>query len=178
MGQAVVAQQAILKVAQDTGAALLMLASAGSGLAPRTRAQLMPLIAALRCDVAKIPRTPPGDKPATLGVGEPFTTTDHGVAVLRAVISLPVILYELYGFIVPALKPHERRAAPPLLIAVPFLFVLGVCFGYFVVLPAAVRFFVNFNSEPVQHARPGEPVLHASRRRSCSRWVSSSRSPS
>ncbi len=34
----------------------------------------------------------------------------------------------------------------PLLIAVPFLFVIGVLFGYFVVLPAAVRFFVNFNS--------------------------------
>ena len=75
------------------------------------------------------------------------------------VLSLPVILYELYGFIVPALKPQERRIARPLLIAVPFLFVIGVCFGYFVVLPAAVRFFVNFNSERVQHPRAGEPVL-------------------
>ena len=34
----------------------------------------------------------------------------------------------------------------PLLAAVPFLFVSGVLFGYFVVLPAAVRFFVNFNA--------------------------------
>jgi len=34
----------------------------------------------------------------------------------------------------------------PLLTAVPFLFAAGVLFGYFVVLPAAVRFFVNFNS--------------------------------
>jgi sec-independent protein translocase protein TatC len=34
----------------------------------------------------------------------------------------------------------------PLLIAVPFLFAAGVTFGYFVVLPAAIRFFVNFNS--------------------------------
>ena len=34
----------------------------------------------------------------------------------------------------------------PLLIAIPFLFAAGVLFGYFVVLPAAVRFFVNFNS--------------------------------
>jgi sec-independent protein translocase protein TatC len=34
----------------------------------------------------------------------------------------------------------------PLLTAVPFLFATGVLFGYFVVLPAAVRFFVNFNS--------------------------------
>ncbi|HXN37164.1 MAG TPA: twin-arginine translocase subunit TatC, partial [Solirubrobacteraceae bacterium] len=41
---------------------------------------------------------------------------------------------------------HERRVAMPLLAAVPFLFVSGVLFGYFVVLPAAVRFFVNFNA--------------------------------
>ena len=62
------------------------------------------------------------------------------------VISLPVILYELYGFILPALSPDERRIAVPLLSAVPFLFAAGVLFGYFVVLPAAVRFFVNFNA--------------------------------
>src|ERR1035437_6023901 len=61
-------------------------------------------------------------------------------------LSLPFILYELYGFILPALAPHERRAAVPLLTAVPFLFAGGVLFGYFIVLPAAVRFFVNFNS--------------------------------
>jgi sec-independent protein translocase protein TatC len=61
-------------------------------------------------------------------------------------VSLPLILYELYGFILPALKPHERRVALPLLSAVPFLFAAGVAFGYFVVLPAAIHFFVNFNS--------------------------------
>ncbi|HET9471520.1 MAG TPA: twin-arginine translocase subunit TatC, partial [Usitatibacter sp.] len=54
--------------------------------------------------------------------------------------------YELYGFVVPALSPVEKRAAKPLLMAVPFLFAAGVLFGYFVVLPAAVRFFVNFNA--------------------------------
>ena len=61
-------------------------------------------------------------------------------------ISLPVILFELYGFVLPAFSPKERRIAMPLLIAIPFLFVIGVAFGYFVVLPAALRFFQNFNS--------------------------------
>ena len=82
----------------------------------------------------------------TLGVGEPFTTTITVTLYFALIISLPVILYELYGFIMPALLPSERRAAAPLLTAVPFLFVAGVLFGYFVVLPAAVRFFVNFNA--------------------------------
>ena len=63
------------------------------------------------------------------------------------IVSLPVILYELYGFVLPALKPNERRVATPLLTAVPFLFAVGVAFGYFVVLPAAIHFFVNFNAD-------------------------------
>ena len=62
------------------------------------------------------------------------------------ILSLPVILFELYGFVLPALAPNERRAAAPLLMSVPILFVAGVLFGYFIVLPAAVRFFVNFNA--------------------------------
>jgi sec-independent protein translocase protein TatC len=82
----------------------------------------------------------------TLGVGEPFTTTITVTLYFALIISLPLILYELYGFVMPALHPNERRAARPLLMAVPFLFVCGVLFGYFIVLPAAVRFFVNFNS--------------------------------
>src|SRR3984885_6945384 len=65
---------------------------------------------------------------------------------LALVISLPLMLYELYGFVVPVLSPEEKRVTVPLLVAVPFLFAAGVLFGYFVVLPAAVRFFVNFNA--------------------------------
>ena len=79
-------------------------------------------------------------------MGEPFTTT-LGVSLAFALVaSLPVILYELYGFVIPALRPAERRAVRPPLMAVPILFIAGVLFGYFVVLPAATRFFVNFNS--------------------------------
>ena len=57
-----------------------------------------------------------------------------------------MILWQLFGFVLPALNPRERRAATPLLAAIPLLFIVGVLFGYFVVLPAAVRFFVNFNA--------------------------------
>jgi sec-independent protein translocase protein TatC len=96
--------------------------------------------------VEDIPRNPQGDNPVTLGVGEPFTTTIAVSLYFALVIALPIILFELYGFILPALNPNERRVAMPLLVAIPFLFAAGVAFGYFVVLPAAVRFFVNFNS--------------------------------
>src|SRR5271165_917346 len=146
VGQAVLAQQAVLRVARDTQGALAILARPDSGLSPQARAALPAVIAALSAHVKDIPRHPEGDNPATLGVGEPFTTTIMVSLYFALILSLPVILYELYGFIVPALKPAERRAAAPMLIAVPFLFISGVAFGYFVVLPAATRFLVNFNS--------------------------------
>jgi sec-independent protein translocase protein TatC len=146
VGQAVLAQQGLLKIAGDTHSALELLAKPGSGLSGQARTQLQPLIASLKADVGRIPRNPPGDNPVTLGVGEPFTTTITVTLYFALIISLPLILYELYGFILPAMSPSERRVAIPLLTAVPFLFAAGVLYGYFIVLPAAVRFFVNFNS--------------------------------
>lgn len=146
VGQAVLAQKALLRIAGDTEAALKVLVDPHSGVSAGARAQLQPLLGSLRDDVARLPRASPGDNPVTLGVGEPFTTTITVTLYFALIISLPVILYELYGFIMPALAPNERRAARPLLTAVPVLFAGGVLFGYFVVLPAAVRFFVNFNA--------------------------------
>jgi sec-independent protein translocase protein TatC len=146
VGQAVLAQRALLKVAADAGSALTLLSSPASHLPSGTRAGIEPLIGELKADVAKIPREATGDKPAVLGVGESFTTTITVALYFALVIALPVILYELYGFILPALSPEERRIARPLLSAVPFLFATGVAFGYFIALPAATRFFVNFNA--------------------------------
>jgi sec-independent protein translocase protein TatC len=146
VGQAVLAQKGLLRIARDTEGALGVLVDPHSGVSAGARARLQPLLSSLHEDVARLPRSSPGDNPVTLGVGEPFTTTITVTLYFALIISLPVILYELYGFIMPALAPNERRAARPLLTAVPVLFAAGVLFGYFVVLPAAVRFFVNFNS--------------------------------
>jgi sec-independent protein translocase protein TatC len=146
IGQAVTAQRAVLAVAGDTQAALTVLGRSDSGLSPQARTALAPLLTDLKRDVAKIPRSAPEEHPVTLTIGEPLTTTITVSLYGALLLSLPIILYELYGFILPALKPNERRAAAPLLTAVPFLFAVGVLFGYFVVLPAAVRFLVNFNS--------------------------------
>jgi sec-independent protein translocase protein TatC len=60
-------------------------------------------------------------------------------------IALPLILYELYAFLLPALKPTEKRLILPFLILVPVLFIAGVVFSYFVVVPAAAKFLLNFN---------------------------------
>src|SRR6188472_1769921 len=95
-------------------------------------------------DIANQPL--PGDKtPITFGVAEPFTTTVTITAYAALVISLPVILYQAYAFILPALTDREKRVVVPFLMGVPLLFIAGVLFGYFVVLPAATKFLLNFN---------------------------------
>jgi sec-independent protein translocase protein TatC len=86
-----------------------------------------------------------GRVPITLGIAEPFTTTVTVSAYAAIVISLPVILYEAYAYILPAMTDRERRLIMPFLIMVPLLFVAGVLFGYFVVLPAATTFLLHFN---------------------------------
>lgn len=147
LGQTALAQQGVLAVSHEVQGIAAALAAPSSGLPAGTRKALAAEIPKLQAAVAKIPKTPQGNKPVTLGVGEPFTAT-LGVTLLFAlVVSLPVILFELYGFVLPAFSPNERRIALPLLLAIPGLFVVGVLFGYFVVLPAALHFFQNFNSE-------------------------------
>jgi sec-independent protein translocase protein TatC len=88
-----------------------------------------------------------GREPVTLGVAEPFTTTLTLVAYAAILISLPVVLYQLYAFIMPAFTPRERGVALPLLLMIPFLFMGGVVFGYYVVMPAALKFLLNFNAD-------------------------------
>jgi sec-independent protein translocase protein TatC len=88
----------------------------------------------------------PDDRhPLTLGVAEPFVTTLTVSAYAAILLSLPMILYQLYAFVLPAFSPNERKLALPMLLMVPFLFIGGVVFGYFMVLPAAVKFLLNFN---------------------------------
>ena len=60
------------------------------------------------------------------------------------ILSLPLTLYEIVAFVIPALKPAERKW---LFIAIPamtVMFVAGVAFSYLVMLPAALPFLVRF----------------------------------
>ena len=98
--------------------------------------------------ILEVVNAPLGDiKPVTLGVGEQFMTTFVVSAYAALLLSMPVILYQLYAFVLPAFSPAERRVTLPLLLMVPFLFVAGVVFGYYVVLPKAVQFLLSFNAD-------------------------------
>ena len=86
------------------------------------------------------------DQPLTFGVTEPFTTTFTNAAYAALLLALPVILYQVYAFVLPAFSPSERRVAKPLLLMSPVLFIAGVVFCYFVVLPPATDFLLSFNA--------------------------------
>ncbi len=94
-----------------------------------------------------LPTSTPQRLPITIGIGEPFTTTLTVAAYFALLFALPILIYEAYAFVIPALKPTERRVALPVMIVAPLLFMIGVVFSYFVVLPPAVRFLQGYNSQ-------------------------------
>jgi sec-independent protein translocase protein TatC len=99
----------------------------------------------LLLELAQHPLPDDHDELLTFGVTEPFTTTLTVSAYGAIVLSLPVILWQLYAYILPAFSQAERRTIMPILLVFPVLFVAGLAFAYFVVMPAAVNFLLNFN---------------------------------
>ncbi len=85
-------------------------------------------------------------QPVTLGVAEPFTQTFKVAAYAALLLSLPLLLWQAYAFVLPAFSKRERQVALPLMAMVPILFAAGASFAYFVVLPQAIKVLQNFNA--------------------------------
>ena len=64
--------------------------------------------------------------------------------------TLPVLLYEVWAFVAPALWPEERRAVLVILPTAVILFYVGLVFAYYLVIPAAVTFFMGFATQTLQ----------------------------
>jgi sec-independent protein translocase protein TatC len=135
------------KALEQLGGAVNTLAEGAEKLPLRTRAAFNAQLRAYNATVAKLPSTPPKRAPVTLGVAEPFTTTITTAFWFALIFSLPVILYQLYAFVLPAFSPRERQVALPLMAMIPVLFIAGVLFAYFLVLPPAIGFLQHFNDE-------------------------------
>ena len=99
----------------------------------------------LMLDIANWPLPDDRGQPLTFSPTEPFFTTVEVAAYGAAVLALPVLLYQLYAFVIPAFSPAEKRVVFPYLVAMPILFLGGIAFAYFVVMPAAINFLLNFN---------------------------------
>jgi len=138
-------QQTMRRVNADL-AALAQAAALQASTEPRLAVLAQRLSRSAAVAQAATPRSSP-KRPVTLGVGEPFTASVRVAAYAALLVSLPVLLYQLYAFLLPAFSPREREVALPLMLMVPFLFIAGVAFGYLLVLPAAVRFLQHFNDD-------------------------------
>jgi sec-independent protein translocase protein TatC len=61
-------------------------------------------------------------------------------------VALPYVLFELWRFIYPGLHKHERRMAVPFIVIATALFYAGAAFAYFLVFPAAFKFFLSYQT--------------------------------
>ncbi|MCU0625646.1 MAG: twin-arginine translocase subunit TatC [Gemmatimonadaceae bacterium] len=82
--------------------------------------------------------------------GDSFTITMTVSLGIGFVLAAPVILYQLWAFVSPALYQREKRIVIPVLVAATFLFALGASAAYFLVLPFALQFLLGFQSEALE----------------------------
>ena len=99
----------------------------------------------LLLEIASGPLPSSHDELLTFGVTEPFTITLMVAAYGAIILSLPIVFYQAYAYVLPAFSSAERRAVMPLLLLAPLLFLGGLAFSYFVVMPAAISFLLGFN---------------------------------
>lgn len=92
---------------------------------------------------------PEGSSMIAIDVASPFLTPFKLALLLALIFSIPVVLYQLWAFVAPALYRQEKRLARPLLYSAVLLFYLGCAFAYFVVFPLVFGFFTRVAPEGV-----------------------------
>lgn len=90
---------------------------------------------------------PPDTQFVTLGVTEPLTTSFKVAGFAAVAICLPVIVWQIWAFFAPALDRRTQRALSAFVIFATALFASGIAFGYFVLLPRALGFLVDYDSD-------------------------------
>lgn len=90
---------------------------------------------------------PPGSHLIYTGLPEAFFTYIKVSFYAGLFVASPVVLYQVWKFISPGLYPGERKFVAPFVATSTLLFVGGVSFGYFLVLPSAYKFFLDFSTD-------------------------------
>jgi sec-independent protein translocase protein TatC len=81
------------------------------------------------------------------GPTEAFMTVLKVSVYAGLIVCLPFILYQLWAFIMPALYENEKRSVVPYVAFTTVLFLAGVAFAYFLVLPVGLRFLVGYGGD-------------------------------
>jgi len=83
----------------------------------------------------------------TLGVTEPFTTSVKVSLIAGLALALPILLWQVWAFLAPAVEPHFQRVVLTFIVLATGLFAAGVAFMYYVVLPRALDFLTSYDEE-------------------------------
>ncbi|WP_350238411.1 Sec-independent protein translocase subunit TatC [Pectobacterium colocasium] len=90
-----------------------------------------------------IEQLPAGASMIATDVASPFFTPIKLTMIVSVFVAAPLVLYQVWAFVAPALYKHERRLMMPLLVSSSLLFYAGMAFAYFVVFPLAFGFFAK-----------------------------------
>jgi sec-independent protein translocase protein TatC len=82
--------------------------------------------------------------------GDAFQIVLQASVWLGIVFSLPVIVYQAWSFVSPALHGHERKVVIPVFFGAVFLFLAGAALAYFIVLPLTLKFLMGFQTGGLQ----------------------------
>lgn len=99
-----------------------------------------------------VERLPAGTSMIATDVASPFFTPIKLTLIVSIFIAVPIILYQVWAFVAPALYKHEKRLVLPLLASSSLLFYLGMAFAYFVVFPLVFGFFTSIAPQNVEIA--------------------------
>ena len=95
-----------------------------------------------------------------LAPGEAFFNAITISVYAGLLISLPILSYQFYAYIIPAFSEESQKTIRPMLLLIPGLFLIGVVFGWFIVVPAALKFLVNYNSSVVHYFPRASDYIH------------------
>jgi sec-independent protein translocase protein TatC len=81
---------------------------------------------------------------------DPFSIIMTASLALGTILALPVILYQAWRFLAPALYAHEKRLVIPVVVGATALFAAGVSLAFFVVLPLTLNFLLGLQTESIE----------------------------
>jgi sec-independent protein translocase protein TatC len=86
-------------------------------------------------------------KPITLSPTEPFTTSFNVAFYAAIALAIPILVWQAWSFLAPAFEENHQRTVVRLVVVATVLLGVGMAFAYWVVLPTAVPFLLNYDSD-------------------------------
>jgi len=94
--------------------------------------------------------TKPVDEVYFMGVTEAFAVRIKISLFLGLFLSMPVIFFQLWGFVAPGLYEREARVVIPVVAAMTFFFLVGAVFCFYIVMPVGIKFLLGFGTEKLK----------------------------